>query len=89
MESEQAVGQVFNVGNNQQISIMDLAKMVIELTNSKSEIVKVPYSEVYPEGFEDMQRRVPDITKINTVLGWSPQIGLNQIVKDIAAFHAN
>ena len=89
MESEQAVGQVFNVGNHQQISIMDLAKKVIELTNSKSEIVKVPYSEVYPEGFEDMQRRVPDISKINTVLGWSPQIGLNQIVKDIAAFHAN
>ena len=89
MESEQAVGQVFNVGNNQQISIMDLAKKVIELTNSKSEIVKVPYSEVYPVGFEDMQRRVPDISKINMVLGWSPQIGLNQIVKDIAAFHAN
>jgi UDP-glucose 4-epimerase len=89
MESEQAVGEVFNVGNNQQISIMDLAKKVIELTNSKSEIVKVPYAEAYPEGFEDMQRRVPDISKINTVLGWSPQIGLNQIVKDIAAFHAN
>ena len=89
MESEQTVGQVFNVGNNQQISIMDLAKKVIELTNSKSEIVKVPYAEAYPEGFEDMQRRVPDISKINMVLGWSPQIGLNQIVKDIAAFHAN
>ena len=89
MESERAVGQVFNVGNNQQISIMDLAKKVIELTNSKSEVVKVPYAEAYPEGFEDMQRRVPDITKINTLLGWSPQIGLNQIVKDIAAFHAN
>ena len=89
MESEQAVGQVFNVGNNQQISIMDLAKKVIELTNSKSEIVKVPYAEAYPEGFEDMQRRVPDISKINMVLGWSPQIGLNQIVKDIASFYAN
>ena len=89
MESEQAVGQVFNVGNNQQISIMDLAKKVIELTNSKSEIIKVPYVQAYPEGFEDMQRRVPDISKINMVLGWSPQIGLDQIVKDIAAFHAN
>jgi UDP-glucose 4-epimerase len=89
MESEQAVGQVFNVGNNQQISIMDLAKKVIELTNSKSKIIRVPYTEAYPEGFEDMQRRVPDISKINTVLGWSPQIGLDQIVKDIAAFHTN
>jgi len=89
LESEQAIGQVFNVGNNQQISIMDLAKKVIELTNSKSEIVKVPYAEAYPEGFEDMQRRVPDISKINRVLGWSPQIGLDKIVKDIAAYHAN
>ena len=89
MESEQAVGQVFNVGNNQQISIMDLARKVVELTNSKSEIIKVPYAKAYPEGFEDMQRRVPDISKINMVLGWSPQIGLNQIVKDIASFHAN
>ena len=89
IESEQAVGQVFNVGNNQQISIIDLAKKVKELTNSKSEIIKVPYAEAYLEGFEDMQRRVPDISKINMVLGWSPQIGLNQIVKDITAFHAN
>ncbi len=89
LESEQAIGQVFNVGNNQQISIMELAKRVIELTNSKSEIIKVPYAEAYPEGFEDMQRRVPDISKINRVLGWSPQIGLDKIVKDIAAYHAN
>lgn len=88
MESEQAVGQVFNVGNNQQISIMDLAKRVIELTNSKSEIIRVSYAEAYPEGFEDMQMRVPDISKINKVLGWSPQIGLNQIIKDIAAFNS-
>jgi UDP-glucose 4-epimerase len=88
MESEQAVGQVFNVGNNQQISIMDLAKKVIELTNSKSEIIRVSYAEAYPEGFEDMQMRVPDLSKINKVLGWSPQIGLNQIIKDIAAFNS-
>ena len=88
MESEQAVGQVFNVGNNQQISIMDLAKRVIELTNSKSEIIRVSYAEAYPEGFEDMQMRVPDISKINKALGWSPQIGLNQIIKDIAAFNS-
>lgn len=88
MESEQAVGQVFNVGNNQQISIMDLAKRVIELTNSKSEIIRVSYAEAYPEGFEDMQMRVPDISKINKVLGWSPQIGLNQIIIDVAAFNS-
>ena len=89
MDSVQAVGNVFNIGNNQQISILELAKKVIEITGSKSEIVKVPYSEAYPEGFEDMQRRVPDISKIKNVLGWTPQIGLDQIIKDIAAFHAD
>ena len=87
IDSDQAIGQVFNVGNNQQISIMDLAKKVIEITESKSEIKKIPYSEAYPAGFEDMQRRVPDISKIKNVLGWSPEIGLDQIIRDIADFH--
>ena len=89
MDSDKAVGNVFNIGNNQQISIIELAKKIIKITGSKSEIVKVPYSEAYPEGFEDMQRRVPDISKIKSVLGWTPQIGLDQIIKDIAAFHTN
>lgn len=89
MDSEKAIGQVFNVGNNQQISIMNLAKKVIEITRSKSEIIKLPYSEAYPDGFEDMQRRVPDISKIKSVLGWSPQIELDQIIKEIAAFHTS
>jgi UDP-glucose 4-epimerase len=89
MDSDKAVGNVFNIGNNQQISILELAKKVIEITGSKSEIVKIPYSEAYPEGFEDMQRRVPDISKIKNVLGWTPQIGLDQIIKDIADFHVN
>ena len=89
MDSDKAVGNVFNIGNNQQTSILDLAKKIIEITGSKSEIVKVPYSEAYPEGFEDMQRRVPDISKIKNSLGWTPQIGLDQIIKDIAAFHSN
>lgn len=87
IDSNKAIGQVFNVGNNQQISIMDLAKKVIEITGSKSEIKKIPYSEAYPVGFEDMQRRVPDISKIKNVLGWSPEIGLEQIIRDIADFH--
>lgn len=87
IDSDQAIGHVFNVGNNQQISIMDLAKKVIEITGSKSEIKKIPYSEAYPAGFEDMQRRVPDISKIKNVLGWSPEIGLDQIIRDIADFH--
>ncbi len=87
MDSEKAVGEVFNVGNNQQITIADLAKKVIELTGSSSSIEKIPYEKAYPEGFEDMQRRVPDISKIKQVLGWSPEINLDQIIKDIAAFN--
>ena len=88
MDSEKALGQVFNVGNNKQISIMELAKKVIEITGSKSSIEKIAYEKVYPEGFEDMQRRVPDISKINQVLGWTPEINLDQIIKDIAAFNS-
>ena len=87
MDSDKAVGEVFNVGNNQQISIMELAKKVIEITGSKSTIEKIAYEKAYPEGFEDMQRRVPDISKIKQVLGWTPEINLDQIIRDIAAFN--
>jgi len=88
MDSDKAVGEVFNVGNNQQISIMELAKKVIEITGSKSMIEKIAYEKAYPGGFEDMQRRVPDISKIKQVLGWEPKINLDQIIKDIAAFNS-
>jgi UDP-glucose 4-epimerase len=87
MDSDKAIGQVFNVGNNSQISIMELAKKVIEITGAKSSIEKITYEKAYPEGFEDMQRRVPDISKIKQFLGWEPQINLDQIIKDIAAFN--
>ena len=87
VDSDEAVGEVFNVGNNQQISIMELAKKVIEITGSNSTIENIAYEKAYPEGFEDMQRRVPDISKIKQVLGWSPEINLDQIIKDIAAFN--
>jgi UDP-glucose 4-epimerase len=88
MDSDKAVGEVFNVGNNIQISIMELAKKVIELTASTSAIQKIAYKKAYPEGFEDMQRRVPDISKIKQALGWTPEINLDQIIKDIAAFNS-
>jgi UDP-glucose 4-epimerase len=88
IDSDKAIGQVFNIGNNQQISIMELAKKVIEVTGSSSEIEQIPYEKAYPAGFEDMQRRVPDISKIKQVLGWEPVINLDQIIKDIAAFNS-
>lgn len=88
MDSGKAVGQAFNVGNDSQISIMDLARKVINITGSKSSISKISYEKAYPEGFEDMQRRVPDISKIKQFLGWEPEINLDQIIRDIAAFNS-
>jgi UDP-glucose 4-epimerase len=88
MDSDKAIGEVFNVGNNEQISIMDLAKKVIAVTGSSSAIEMIAYEKAYPAGFEDMERRVPDISKIKRVLGWQPEIGLEQIIKDIAAHNS-
>jgi UDP-glucose 4-epimerase len=88
MDSDEAIGEVFNVGNNQQISIMELAKKVIDITRSTSSIEKIAYEKAYPAGFEDMQRRVPDISKIKRVLGWAPEINLDQIIEDIAAYNS-
>jgi UDP-glucose 4-epimerase len=89
MDSDMAIGEVFNVGNNEQISIMDLAKKVISVTGSSSAIEMMDYEKAYPAGFEDMERRVPDISKIKRVLGWQPEIGLEQIIKDIAAHNSD
>ena len=89
IDSDQAVGEVFNIGNNQQSSINQLADRVISLLGSKSKIERISYKDAYPQGFEDMQRRVPDISKIKRVLGWSPQLDLDQIIKDIAASYPN
>jgi UDP-glucose 4-epimerase len=89
IDSEQAIGEVFNIGNNQQSSINQLADRVVSLLGSKSKIKRISYEDAYPQGFEDMQRRVPDISKIKRVLDWSPQLDLDQIIKDIAASYPN
>jgi UDP-glucose 4-epimerase len=68
---------------------MDLAKKIIKITQSKSKIITLSYSEAYPKGFEDMQRRVPDLSKIKSVLGWQPEIDLDQIIKDVIVFNTN
>jgi len=88
IDSKKSIGEVFNIGNNQQVTIMELGKKIIEMTGSKSNIETIPYEKAYPEGFEDMQRRVPDISKIKRVLGWEPKIQLDQIIKDIVAFNS-
>ena len=80
-----AVGEVFNIGNDEEISIRDLAELVKKLTGSGSEIVTVPYDQAYEAGFEDMPRRVPDLSRIKSVIDWSPQVGLHDILTRVIA----
>ncbi len=84
-EKPEAVGRVFNIGSTSEISILSLAQRVIEVLESPSRIEMVPYKEAYAEGFEDMRRRVPDISRIRALTGWSPQRSLDDIILDIAA----
>ena len=80
---EKIVGEVFNVGGVGEISILNLAKLIIEKTESKSEINFMKYENAYGIGFEDMSRRVPDITKLTSFTGWTPKLDINQIIDDI------
>jgi UDP-glucose 4-epimerase len=78
-----AVGQVFNIGNNEEVTIAELARLVQRMTNSPSEIRYVPYDEAYEEGFEDMNRRIPDLSKIQRLIGYRPTRNLREIVQNI------
>ena len=88
MANPQARGEVFNVGNDEEISISALAERVKSLTGSKSPIRIVPYSEAYTAGFEDMIRRVPDLSKVRRLIGYRPTRNLDQILADILADQA-
>jgi UDP-glucose 4-epimerase len=88
MDHENAVGQVFNIGSNQEISILELAHRVKELTQSDSEIVFIPYDEAYEEGFEDMPRRVPDISKVSELVGFRPEMSLDGILKTVIDYQS-
>jgi UDP-glucose 4-epimerase len=79
------IGEVFNIGGKGEISIFDLAKIIIEFTNSKSDITFTDYEAAYATGFEDMARRVPDISKLSRFTDWEPKLGLNDIIKDVAS----
>ena len=78
-------GKVFNVGSNQEVTMRQLAELVVSMTNSKSEISYIPYAEAYPPGFEDMQRRVPDITRISDLIGFRPSRSLEVIITNVIA----
>ena len=82
--AENTIGKVINIGNDFEISINNLAKKVIADTNSKSEIIFVPYEEAYGDGFEDMERRVPNIELIKSLVGWEPKRDLSMMISDIA-----
>jgi UDP-glucose 4-epimerase len=88
MDDDKAVGEVFNVGSNHEITISELAQKVKDLANSQSEIVLIPYDEAYEEGFEDMPRRVPDASKINAQIGFEPQMDLEGILKSVIEFQS-
>ena len=79
------IGDVFNVGGTGEVTIKQLAEQVLSVTGSKSAITYTPYSQAYPAGFEDIQRRVPDISKVKSAIGWTPTKDLTQIISDIAA----
>lgn len=83
-----AVGEVFNIGSTEEVSILELAQRVKSLTRSESEIVLVPYDEAYEQGFEDMPRRVPDITKVSALVGYQPRTSLDEILMKVIDFQS-
>ncbi len=87
MDSDKSVGEVFNIGNSEEISIKGLAERVKELSKSKSELVYIPYEEAYEGGFEDMQRRCPDNSKIKNLLGYKPSKTLDELIQVTIDYH--
>ncbi|MDP9841379.1 NAD-dependent epimerase/dehydratase family protein [Streptosporangium lutulentum] len=83
LDEDAAIGQTFNIGSGDEVSILELAKLIIERTGSTSGIDLIPYSEAYEQGFEDMNRRVPDTTKLRALTGWTPRRTLNEILAEI------
>ena len=83
IDEPRAVGHVFNIGNGEEITIGDLARRVRTLAGSESEIVTIPYDKAYESGFEDMPRRVPDISKIAGLIGYAPTVGLDEILNRV------
>jgi UDP-glucose 4-epimerase len=86
VDSDQALGRVFNVGHAREITILELARMVIERSGSSSEIELVPYEEAYDEGFEELGRRKPDTSALEDLTGWVPSKSIEEIIDDTLAF---
>jgi UDP-glucose 4-epimerase len=86
VKEKKAIGEVFNIGNSEEVTILKLAELVKARTGSKSEIVFVPYDKAYEAGFEDMPRRVPDLTKVRKLVGYEPKIQLNEIITTVIEY---
>ena len=86
MDSKESIGQAFNIGSTNEITITELAQKVIRLTNSSSEIVYKKHAEVFGDNFEEPQRRVPDISKIKKVVGWQPKQSLDEVIIEITEY---
>jgi UDP-glucose 4-epimerase len=86
MQHPDAVGEVFNIGSTEEISIGNLAERIRTIAGSQSEIVQIPYSEAYEEGFEDMPRRVPDTSKVHDLIGFAPRTSLDQIIQEVVNY---
>jgi UDP-glucose 4-epimerase len=82
--NDKTIGEVFNVGGKGEISILELSKLIIKQTASKSVITFTDYEDAYSTGFEDMVRRVPDISKLVNFTGWEPKLGLESIIEDVS-----
>lgn len=85
IQTPAAVGEVFNIGTDEEVTIDELARLVRAAAGSRSEIVHIPYSDAYAEGFEDMPRRVPDVTKLERTIGFRPRTPLGTIIADVIA----
>jgi UDP-glucose 4-epimerase len=85
LDHSDAVGQIFNIGNPEEVTIRQLAERVVALTGSSSAIVTIPYDQAYEAGFEDMRRRVPSIAKISALIGYAPTLNLDQILEQVIA----
>ena len=80
-----ATGEIFNVGSDEEVTILDLARRILARSGSRSEIKLIPYDQAYAPGFEDMLRRVPDIRKVKAVIGWQPTVPLDQTLDEVMA----
>lgn len=83
METKEAEGQLFNLGSDEEVSINELAKKVKELTASSSEVIHLPYEQAYRQGYEDMRRRVPDLTRVQKLIGYQPRVSLEESIRKI------